>query len=242
MGTCIQGIERTPQGCWRVAYLQDEQTRHEEVEHLICSAPLGWLIRTLQPSLPAEAVEAASGLRYRDFITVALILRPRVSFEDNWIYIHDPGLNVGRIQNFANWSAAMVPEPGMACYGMEYFTSDGESLWQMTDAELIALASRELEALELALPGDVVDAAVVRQPKAYPVYDDDYGERRQLIRKALEDHCPNLHVVGRNGMHQYNNQDHSMMTAMLTARNIQAGRSIYDVWRVNQDAEYLEGR
>ena len=144
------------------------------------------------------------------------------------------------IQNFANWSAAMVPEAGMACYGMEYFTNTDEPLWQLQDDELIALATRELEALELARPGDVVDGAVIRQPKAYPVYDDDYQARRQIIKQALQDHCPNLHTIGRNGMHQYNNQDHSMMTAMLTVRNILADRQLYDVWNVNQDAEYIE--
>jgi protoporphyrinogen oxidase len=123
---------------------------------------------------------------------------------------------------------------------LEYFTSEDESLWKMQDAELIALANRELEALQLVHPGDVLDAAVVRQPKAYPVYDDDYSHRRQIIRKALETHCPRLHVVGRNGMHQYNNQDHSMMTAMLTAKNILSGEQTYDTWKVNQDAEYHE--
>lgn len=240
MGTRVTSVERTSTGRWQVECLQQGQALREDVDHLISSAPLGWLIRTIQPPLPADVVEAAAGLRYRDFLTVALILRPRVSFEDNWLYIHDPDLQVGRIQNFGNWSAAMVPEAGMACYGMEYFTNTDELLWQMQDAQLIELATRELEALQLALPGDVVDAAVVRQPKAYPVYDDDYNRRRQLIRQALEQHCPNLHVVGRNGMHQYNNQDHSMMTAMLTARNIQEGGKPYDVWRVNQDAEYLE--
>ena len=185
-------------------------------------------------------MEAAASLSYRDFLTVALILRPSTSFPDNWLYIHDPELKVGRIQNFANWSPEMVPDPDMACYGMEYFASTDEPFWKQTDAELITLATRELESLGLAQPGDVVDGAVVRQPKAYPVYDDHYQASRNLIKTALKEHCPNLHVVGRNGMHQYNNQDHSMMTAMLTARNILAGDQRYDVWRVNQDAEYLE--
>ena len=240
MGTQVTALERTSQGRWRVQTSKAGRIQHQEVDHLISSAPLGWLINTLQPSLPSEVLAAAAELRYRDFLTVALILRPRVGFPDNWIYIHDPDLKVGRIQNFGNWSAAMVPEAGMACYGMEYFTSADEALWQMDDDQLISLARRELVALKLAKSEDVVDGTVVRQPKAYPVYDDHYKVRRALIRQALQDHCPNLHVVGRNGMHQYNNQDHSMMTAMLTARNIIAGRPIYDVWQVNQDAEYLE--
>ena len=240
MGTRITAVELTPAGTWRVTTTQGAQSTQQEVDHLISSAPLGWLIQTLQPTLPADVREAARGLRYRDFLTVALIVKPRVSFGDNWLYIHDPDLKVGRIQNFGNWSMAMVPEAGMACYGMEYFTSQQERLWNMRDAELIALASRELEALQLVHPGDVVDASVVRQPKAYPVYDENYQDQRQVIRQALETHCPRLHVVGRNGMHQYNNQDHSMMTAMLTAKNILLGRQDYDTWKVNQDAEYHE--
>ena len=240
MDNRVTAVEVTPAGSWRVTARQGNQNSQHEVDHLISSAPLGWLIQTIQPPLPDQVREAARGLRYRDFLTVALIVRPRVSFGDNWLYIHDPDLKVGRIQNFGNWSAAMVAEPGMACYGLEYFTSQDESLWKMQDAELIALANRELEALQLVHPGDVLDAAVVRQPKAYPVYDDDYSQRRQIIRKALETHCPRLHVVGRNGMHQYNNQDHSMMTAMLTVRNILSGEQTYDIWNVNQDAEYHE--
>lgn len=240
MGTVVTALERTRQGRWRVQTIQAGQSSHHEVDHLICSAPLGWLIPALQPALPAEVVAAAAELRYRDFLTVALILRPRVSFPDNWIYIHDPDLKVGRIQNFGNWSAEMVPEAGMACYGMEYFTNANEPLWQMDDDQLISLAKHELVALKLATPEDVVDAAVVRQPKAYPVYDKSYRNSRELIRQSLLSHCPGLYVVGRNGMHQYNNQDHSIMTAMLVSRNIQAGKQLYDVWRVNQDAEYLE--
>jgi protoporphyrinogen oxidase len=240
MGTSVEHIERTNRGCWRVSSVCNGQTKTTEVNHLISSAPLGWLIRNISPSLPAEALEAADALRYRDFMTVALILSPRVRFADNWIYIHDPDLKVGRIQNFGNWSAEMIPDQGMACYGMEYFTSTEEPFWAMADTDLIAFATNELEALGLAQPGDVIDGTVVRQPKAYPVYDDDYKPRRKAIKQVLENYCPNLHVVGRNGMHQYNNQDHSMMTGMLTAKNILASKPLYDVWRVNQDAEYLE--
>jgi protoporphyrinogen oxidase len=240
MGTSVEHIERTAEGRWRVSAVCDGQIKTADIDHLISSAPLGWLISNISPRLPTEALEAAQELRYRDFLTVALILRPRISFADNWIYIHDPDLKVGRIQNFGNWSAAMIPEEGMACYGMEYFTSTEEPFWAMDDADLIAFATRELEALGLAQSGDVIDGAVVRQPKAYPVYDDDYQHRRNVIKQVLQRYCPNLHVVGRNGMHQYNNQDHSMMTGMLTAKNIAADKPIYDVWQVNQDAEYLE--
>jgi protoporphyrinogen oxidase len=241
MGTRVQGLTRTSAGRWRVKLaLADGSERFQEVDQLISSAPLGWLVRNLEPSLPAAALEAAAALRYRDFLTVALILKSTNSFPDNWLYIHEPKLRVGRIQNFSNWSPEMVPDPSMVCYGMEYFCSQTDQLWRSSDAELIRLATEELLTLGLAQEGEVVDGAVVRQPRAYPVYDDDYTDRRLIIRAALSEHCPGLHVVGRNGMHQYNNQDHSMMTAMLTARNILAGEQLYNVWQVNQDADYIE--
>jgi protoporphyrinogen oxidase len=241
MGTRVQGLTRTSAGRWRVKLaLADGSERFQEVDQLISSAPLGWLVRNLEPSLPAAALEAAAALRYRDFLTVALILKSTNSFPDNWLYIHEPKLRVGRIQNFSNWSPEMVPDPSMVCYGMEYFCSQTDQLWRSSDAELIRLATEELLTLGLAQEGEVVDGAVVRQPRAYPMYDDDYTDRRLIIRAALSEHCPGLHVVGRNGMHQYNNQDHSMMTAMLTARNILAGEQLYNVWQVNQDADYIE--
>jgi protoporphyrinogen oxidase len=240
MGTRVVAIERRPSGRWRVELDQDGASSWEEVDQLISSAPLGWLVQTIQPALPAEAIEAASGLQYRDFLTVALIVKPTKHFPDNWLYIHDPSLRVGRIQNFANWSPEMVPSPSLVCYGMEYFCDRASSFWQQSEAELVQFATRELEELNLVAPGDVVDGTVVRQPKAYPVYDDLYSQRRDIIKNALGKHCPGLHVVGRNGMHQYNNQDHSMMTAILTVRNIVANQIIFDPWQVNQDAEYIE--
>ena len=241
MGTSVEAIERTPDDHWRVSIRSREGSLHsQEVDQLISSAPLGLLVRTIQPPLPAAAQEAASALRYRDFLTVALILQPSIHFPDNWLYIHDPQFQVGRIQNFANWSPEMVPDPNLACYGMEYFCNSDDGIWTRSDSDLIALATQELEALNLVRPGDVIDGSVVRQPRAYPIYDDTYNERRAVIRSALKQHCPGLHVVGRNGMHQYNNQDHSMMTAMLTARNIIAGEPLFDPWNVNQDAEYIE--
>jgi protoporphyrinogen oxidase len=149
-------------------------------------------------------------------------------------------VKVGRIQNFKSWSPEMVPDPSLACYGLEYFCFEGDGLWNSTDAELVELARRELQQLGLAESGDVVDGCVVRQPKAYPVYDDDYAMHVATIRDELESRFPTLHLIGRNGMHKYNNQDHAMMTAMLCVENILAGRQVYDLWRVNQDAEYHE--
>src|SRR5580704_9502591 len=183
---------------------------------------------------------AAESLRYRDFLTVVLIVRDKDAFNDNWIYIHDPSVLVGRIQNFKAWSPEMVPDPAMACYGLEYFCFEGDGLWNASDAELIERGKREMAQIGLADAADVVDGCVVRQPKAYPVYDDAYARHVETVRGELESRYPGLHLVGRNGMHKYNNQDHAMMTAMLCAKNILAGETLYDVWNVNQDAEYHE--
>jgi protoporphyrinogen oxidase len=209
-------------------------------DQVICSAPLSWLVRSIRPGLAPQALAAAAALKYRDFITVAVMLRTSKAFPDHWIYIHDPDIRAGRIQNFANWSPEMVPDPAITCLGLEYFCFQGDELWSMADDDLIALAARELEALGLAGNEAIVDGAVVRQPKAYPVYDDTYKTHIQSIRAALMSAGEGLQVVGRNGMHKYNNQDHSMMTAMLAAKNILSNQPIYDPWKVNQDAEYIE--
>jgi protoporphyrinogen oxidase len=215
-------------------------SRHFAASHVVTSMPLRELVHALSPPPSAEVMRAAAALRYRDFLVVALIVKDRQMFDDNWIYIHDPGVRVGRIQNFKSWSPEMVPEPGLNCYGLEYFCFEGDGLWNSPDADIIGLASEELVKLGLASADDIVDGTVVRQPKAYPVYDEGYQERVALIRAELEANYPTLHLVGRNGMHKYNNQDHAMMTAMLTARNIVAGERLFDVWRVNKDAEYHE--
>jgi protoporphyrinogen oxidase len=171
---------------------------------------------------------------------VALILPDRELFSDNWIYIHDPSVRVGRIQNFKSWSPEMVPDQGMTCYGLEYFCFEGDGLWTSADRDLIELAKKELEQVGLCRPGEVQDGCVVRQKKAYPVYDDEYADHVDALRREFERSYPTLHLVGRNGMHKYNNQDHAMMTAMLCVENIAAGRPVYDLWQVNQDAEYHE--
>ncbi len=208
--------------------------------HVICSAPLSQLVQQLSPRPSGAAMRASQALRYRDFLTVALILRDTNSFPDNWIYIHDPRVRVGRIQNFKSWSPEMVPDPELTCYGLEYFCFEGDGLWSSSDTDLIALATAELIQIGLASKADIVDAHVVRQRKAYPIYDAEYGEHVNTIREELESRYPRLWAVGRNGMHKYNNQDHSVMTGMLTAANILADRAIYDVWAVNEDAEYHE--
>jgi protoporphyrinogen oxidase len=209
-------------------------------EHVISSMPIRQLIAQIEPRLPEAVRRSGESLRYRDFLTVGLILRERNRFSDNWIYIHDPDVKVGRVQNYKSWSPEMVPDPKYCCYGLEYFCFEGDGLWSSPDPELIALAKKELEQVKLAAAADVVDGCVIRQPKAYPVYDDDYKHHVEIIRRALDTHCPNLHLVGRNGMHKYNNQDHAMMTALLAARNIIAGEKKFDVWAVNEDGEYHE--
>ena len=207
--------------------------------HVISSAPITELTACLDP-VPTSFT-AAQALRYRDFITVALITRieSTKSFPDNWIYIHDPSVKVGRIQNFLSWSPQMAPE-GYACLGLEYFCFEGDGLWNSPDEELINLAKQEIGKIGLIQPGDVIDASVVRQPKAYPVYDDAYQANVEAVRAELEAEYPTLHLVGRNGMHKYNNQDHAMMTAMLTVENILAGERRFNTWQVNEDAEYTE--
>ena len=205
----------------------------------VCSAPIAETAAALRPGLKAKP--NADALKYRDFITVALItpVERTQQFPDNWIYIHDPSVKVGRIQNFLSWSPHMAPA-GYACLGLEYFCFEGDGLWTSPDKELIALAKAEIGRIGLIRPDDVVDAAVVRQPKAYPVYDDAYARNVEAVRREVEADYPTLHLVGRNGMHKYNNQDHAMMTAMLTAENILAGERKFDVWAVNEDAEYTE--
>jgi protoporphyrinogen oxidase len=222
------------------ALAADGATEEFHGEHLISSMPMRQLVGQIKPRLPEAAVRSANSLRYRDFLTVGLILRERNRFPDNWIYIHDPKVKMGRIQNYKSWSPEMVPDSNYCCYGLEYFCFEGDGLWTMRDVDLIALGAKELEQVGLGEAADVVDGCVIRQPKAYPVYDDDYEQHVGIVRRALDVHCRNLHLVGRNGMHKYNNQDHAMMTALLAARNILAGENKYDVWSVNEDGEYHE--
>ena len=201
--------------------------------------PIRDLIQALEPPAPDEVLRASQSLKYRDFLTVALIVEQENVFPDNWIYIHDPSVKVGRIQNFKNWSPDMVPDQTKTCLGLEYFCFEGDGLWTMDDAGLIDVARKELAQLGICPSEAVFDGVVVRQQKAYPVYDDAYQARVQVIRDYLAQSLPNLHVAGRNGMHKYNNQDHSMMTALLVARAIATGSSL-DPWNVNADAVYHE--
>jgi protoporphyrinogen oxidase len=215
----------------------DEGLREVVGSEFISSMPILDLFESLHPSPPEEALQAARDLRYRDFLTVGLILDSSDPFPDNWIYIHSDSVRVGRIQNYKAWSPEMVPDPSRSCIGLEYFVQENDELWNMADEDLIALGARETASLGLIRVEDVIDGVVIRMPKAYPVYDRDYQKRLDVIRAYLEG-LPNLQLIGRNGQHRYNNQDHSMVTAIYAARNI-AGAE-YDVWGVNVEEEYHE--
>jgi protoporphyrinogen oxidase len=223
---------------WTIeAEKEDGEVATFQARHVISSAPVRELVEALPVS--EAAGQAARDLRYRDFLTVALVVEKPDLFPDNWIYIHEPSVKVGRIQNFRSWSPEMVPNPEQSCLGLEYFCFEGEGLWAAEDSELLELAKRELAQIGLADEGDVKDGCVVRQKKAYPVYDDAYKANVETLRAELAETYPTLHLVGRNGMHKYNNQDHSMLTAMLTVENITTGSEL-DIWSVNVEADYHE--
>ena len=205
----------------------------------ISTMPIRELIAKLQPAAPSIVRTAADALAYRDFITVNLVLDRADVFPDQWIYVHDPGVKVGRIANFKNFSTAMVADGGLTGLGMEYFCFETDGMWGWPDAQLLDLGRRELVALGICRADEVKAGMVFRQPKAYPVYDGEYLGHLAVVREWLTRALPNLWLVGRNGMHHYNNQDHSMMTGILVARNIAAGAH-FDPWLVNTDAEYHE--
>ena len=215
-----------------------EGSRNHEGDHFISTMPLANLVSALDPPAPDEVIASARALRYRDFITVAVILEREDVFPDNWIYIHDHRVQVARIQNFKNWSSEMVPDPRFTMLGLEYFCFEGDALWSASDEQLIAKAQNELATLGLAKQSDAIDGVVVRQSKAYPMYDHDYRTNVARVRSFLDRTASNLQVAGRNGMHKYDNQDHAMLTGLMAARNVMG--SSFDLWRVNSDAEYLE--
>ena len=203
----------------------------------ISTMPIRELIQKFKPSVPEEVLKAANDLNYRDFLSVVLIVDKRDVFPDNWIYIHEPDVKLGRIQNFKNWSPYMVPDPDKTCLGLEYFCFEGDDLWTMPNRELIELGKRELEILGFVEATSVEDATVVRVPKAYPVYDLNYKCALNIVCEFL-DGIDNLQLIGRNGMHRYNNMDHSMLTAIYAVRNINGEN--HNLWEVNEEQEYHE--
>jgi protoporphyrinogen oxidase len=216
---------------------EDGSSEIFKADQFISSMPITALIENMVPPAPEHVQKAAAKLKYRDFLIVTLILKKKDLFPDNWIYIHSPEVNVGRIQNFRSWSPEMLPDDQHSSIGMEYFCNQGDELWEKDNAELVKLAEQELRKLNLVGDAPVIDGTVIRQPKAYPVYDHEYQEALEVIRNWL-DNFPNLQLVGRNGMHRYNNQDHSMLTAMLAVKNILGEK--HDLWSVNVEQEYHE--
>ena len=215
----------------------DGEIRTEECGWLISSMPIGSLVQAMEPAAPADVVRAAGGLRYRDFLIVALIVGRDQLFPDNWIYIHSPEVRVGRVQNFKNWSPEMVSGPGLSFIGLEYFVNRDEDLWSLPDDKLIEFAATEASTIGMFEPEEVRSGIVVRQAKAYPVYDGKYEDHLEVLRRWLGG-FENLYTVGRNGQHRYNNQDHSMMAGLFAARNI-AGAEL-DLWSINEEQSFHE--
>jgi protoporphyrinogen oxidase len=238
LGARVTGLHRRGKRITSVCTDQSGLQVMTEAAHVISSIPLRSLIEGLTPEPPESVLAAARGLRYRDFVTVVLVIDEPNLFPDNWIYIHDPQVKVGRIQNFKNWSPLMVPNESTTALGLEYFCFEGDGLWDSSDKQLLELAIREMTSLGMLDPSLVLDGTVVRVPKAYPTYNQSYETNVDVIRSFLDCEIENLELCGRNGMHKYNNQDHAMMTGLLAARNV-AGEN-WDVWRVNEDAEYAE--
>jgi protoporphyrinogen oxidase len=239
LSTPVHAMDRGPDGRVRsIATTGANGPSTTRVGDVISSMPLSDLVRSMTPAAPPEVLAASDALGYRDFLTVALVVPERSTFPDNWIYVHQRDVRVGRIQNFGAWSPSMV-RPGTTCLGLEYFVSEGDDLWESPDDLLVARATEELATIGLGRAGEVERGFVVRMPKAYPVYDDGYSAAVETIREWLDREVGNVHPVGRNGMHKYNNQDHSMFTAMLTVENIVSGTD-HDIWSVNVDEAYHE--
>ncbi len=239
MNTRVERIEHTDGAAHTVwSRPPGGELESHPADHVISSMPFPQLLRAMDPQPPAEVLQAADDLGFRDFLTVALVVPESCGFPDNWSYIHSPDVKGGRIQNFGQWSPYLVKD-GNTCLGLEYFVFEGDDLWTSTDEALIERGKRELAVLGLVDPSVVSAGYVVRQPKAYPVYDDVYTEKVKVLNDWIVANTPNVHPVGRNGMHKYNNADHSMLTAMLTAENI-LGKGDHDIWAVNVDEDYHE--
>ncbi|ARV61980.1 FAD-dependent oxidoreductase [Nostocales cyanobacterium HT-58-2] len=238
LNTQVLRVERQGSRIKSITARQGDQTIQISGDNFISTMPVTTLLHRLDPPAPEHVLTAVRGLKYRDFLIVSLIINQEHLFPDNWIYIHSPKFKVGRIQNFKNWSPAMVPDQSKTCLGMEYFCSQGDELWEMSDTKLIDLATREI--VELGLLDQqfkVEDGVVIRQHKAYPVYDGKYQKHLEVIKNYLTT-FDNLQSVGRNGMHRYNNQDHSMLTAMLAVKNILGEK--HDLWNINTERSYHE--
>ena len=238
MNTRALRVERTDNRVDRIIVQKGDRISTVTGDHFVSSMPVSALVKRLDPPAPQRVLDAANGLKYRDFLIVPIVVNLKSLFPDNWIYIHSPEFRVGRIQNFKNWSAAMVPDPEKTCLGMEYFCSEGDDIWEKSDEELIQLATKEIVGLALVPDASFVeDGTVIRQKKAYPVYDGEYRKHLAILQEFMQS-FENLQTVGRNGMHRYNNQDHSMLTGLLAAKNIMGER--HDLWDINTERSYHE--
>lgn len=238
LDTEVIKVKRKGQKITSIIIKKGEEISEITGDHFINTMPITALMHRLDPLPPEKVLQAARGLKYRDFLIVPIVVNQEHLFPDNWIYIHSPEFQVGRIQNFKNWSPKMVPDPKKTCLGMEYFCSEGDKLWEMDNQSLIRLASQEI--VNLGLVDDinkVEDGTVIRQKKAYPVYDDEYQQHLPVLQNYV-DSLENLQSVGRNGMHRYNNQDHSMLSAILAVENIMGAN--HNLWKVNTERSYHE--
>lgn len=237
INTEVERLRHDQRKLTSVLVRQGDEVQEIPAPQVISSIPLPELLAKLDPTPPEPVLTAARSLRFRAFILVGLIVNQAHVFPDNWIYIHSPEVRVGRIQNFKNWSRDLVADQQKTSLGMEYFCNEDDPLWTSADADLLALAKSDLDQLGLAYAADVEDGIVIRQAKAYPVYDETYRRHLAVIQDYLST-FENLQTIGRNGMHRYNNQDHSMLTGMLAARNILG--ETHDLWNVNTDRSYYE--
>lgn len=237
MNSYVKKLERDGERVIAAVVETKDGTHRVEAEHFVNSMDMRTLIHAFDPPPPPHVVDAANTLKFRDFLIVGLILNKSDPFPDNWIYVHSGDVSVGRIQNFRAWSKEMVPNETQSSIGMEYFCNVTDPIWSLEDSKLIEMAGEELEKLGLGDASDVADGVVIRQPKAYPVYDTEYKAAVDTIYDWLGT-LKNFMTIGRNGQHRYNNQDHSMLTGMYAARNILGAH--YDLWQVNVDRAYHE--
>lgn len=241
LGQKVCSVKRNSDRTWTIKTVKDNQIDEYCVDYLVSSTELSYLVKNMEPPLPDHIKSSGARLKYRDFLMVALVVEDNGDiFDDQWIYVHAPEVKVGRIQNFKSWSPFMVPNEKETCLGMEYFCFENDDIWNLSDDQLAKLAVDELNKLNLLKSNLVLKTHVIRQKKAYPVYDDFYQDGLKIIKEYLNVNYPTLYTIGRNGMHQYNNQDHAMMTGVLVAKNIIEGSNLFNHWQVNQQAEYIE--
>jgi protoporphyrinogen oxidase len=238
LGARVESLTLLPGGNWRVNYLKNGKRETILADSVISSLPMSDFVKFVEPK--PQCANIIAGLQYRDFIMVALMCKGPNVLMDQWVYVNDPEFKVGRIQNFREWSHELIPHPEQNCYGLEYFCTENDDFWNQSNDELVKIAKQELEQT-LGIPASsIFDFCVVRQKKAYPIYTHNFQSIVTQVREEIESKYPNLHMVGRNGMHRYNNQDHAIMSGILAAENVMLGKTVHNVWSIGQDGEYLE--